>query len=111
MITYLAVSLNEQNHAPRVGRRLALRGDDMEALVAWHLVNVIFHTRSFGPSNTGRTLNYGVSVERRPRRRVARLLHSVRRSPAVSWLPSFSQNRLIGSRAMFLRLVRYHRKP
>lgn len=111
MTKYLAVSLNEQRHAHRIGRRLGLRDDEMEALVLWHSGNVLFHTRASRPPSARSGMTYGVTVWRLPQSRIARLLHSVRRSPAVGWLPSFTSNRIVELRAMYMRLTRYSGRP
>ena len=107
MAKYLAVILNEQRHAQRIGRLRGLRDDELEALVLWHLDNVLFHTRASGPPSARGGTTYGVTVRKRPQRRTARLLHSLCRSPAVSWLPSFISNRRVQLSAMYMRLTRY----
>lgn len=109
MTSYMAVSLNEQRHAQRIGRRLGLRDDEREALVLWHLGNVLFHTRASRPSSAQSDMTHGVTVKRLSQTRTARLLHSVRRSPAVSWLPSFTSNRIVELRAMYLRITQHSR--
>ncbi len=109
MTSYMAVSLNEQRHAQRIGRRLGLRDDEMEALVLWHLGNVLFHTRASRPPSARSGMTYGVIVKRLPQSRIARLLHTVRRSPAVSWLPSFTSNCKVELSAMYLRLTQHNR--
>ena|ERR1035437_261752 len=111
MTKYLAVSLNEQRHAQRIGRQRGLRDDEIEALVLWHLDNVLFHTRASRPPSARSGMTYGVTVRKLPQRRTARLLHSVPRSPAVSWLPSFISNRRVELSAMYLRLTRYSGRP
>ena len=102
---YLAASLNEQRHARRVGRHLGLGDDEIEALVLWHSNKFHLHNRASRPPNPPSSLTYRVSVRRLPQTRTARLGYSVRRSPAVSWLPSFTINRSVELRAMYLRLT------
>ena len=99
--SYLARSLNEQHHARRTARRLGLRSDEVEAVVRWHLEDFVSRTRpARHPARP--PVTYGVVL--RPRSRRARLLHVARRSPLVSWIPSFTSNRIVEVRAMFLRL-------
>ena len=99
--SFLACSLNEQHHARRTARRLGLRSDEVEAVVHWHLEDFVSRTRpTRHPPRPGVT--YGVVL--RPRSRRARLLHAARRSPLVSWIPSFTGNRIVEVRALLLRL-------
>ena len=102
---YMAVIYNEQKWTRRIGRWLGLRNDEVEALVRWHLHNVLLHTRAQRTSGAPSEATYGVVVRKPLQSRRARILFSVSRS-LFSWLPSFTSNRKVELRAMYLRLTR-----